>query len=62
MHNGSVIAVEPNIKMLEKEKFNLMSLEEAEKKADIAVLLVSHKEFKMRRPKTSFLLDTKGIW
>ncbi len=63
MHQGRVIAVEPNIKSLNNEAFALASMEQAELEADIAVLLVDHKEFKVaHRPSIKAVVDTKGIW
>ncbi|WP_417446736.1 UDP-N-acetyl-D-mannosamine dehydrogenase [Kangiella sp.] len=62
-HKGQVIAVEPNIHTLEGENFRLCSLEQAGVQADIAVLLVDHKEFRaMERPPIDSIVDTKGIW
>ena len=63
-HAGEVMAVEPNIQhALEGEKFNLVEFHEANEKADIAVLLVDHKEFKNNKlTSVSHMIDTKGIW
>jgi UDP-N-acetyl-D-mannosaminuronic acid dehydrogenase len=64
---GEIIAVEPNIKFLPKhleEKVELVSLQEAVKKANVIVVLVDHKEFKTA-DKTVFakkvVIDTRGI-
>ncbi len=63
MHQGRVIAVEPNITILSNEDFELKTLEQAELDADIAVLLVEHKEFKESGcQNVALLVDTKGIW
>ncbi|WP_342655931.1 UDP-N-acetyl-D-mannosamine dehydrogenase [Shewanella algae] len=63
MHKGKVIAVEPNINALDSETFELVNLEDAQRKTDIAVLLVDHKEFKLiEKPQVSFIVDTKGVW
>ena len=63
MHTGRLIAVEPNIKSLQYEKIELVNFEEAIKQADIAVLLVDHKEFKgIVIPNKPIIVDTKGIW
>ena len=63
LHQGDVIAVEPNIHTLIGESFKLVSAEQAESKADIAVLLVDHDYFNIKRkPKNSIIVDTKGIW
>lgn len=61
-HQGHVIAVEPNITSVDNEVFELKSLEQAEREADIAVLLVDHKEFKTLNKTQTALIDTKGIW
>ena len=64
---GEIITVEPNIKFLPKhleEKVELVSLQEAVKKANVIVVLVDHKEFKTA-DKTVFakkvVIDTRGI-
>ncbi|WP_335916785.1 UDP-N-acetyl-D-mannosamine dehydrogenase [Shewanella chilikensis] len=63
IHNGKVIAIEPNINVLDSETFELVNLEVAQREADIAVLLVDHKEFKLiEKPQVSYLVDTKGVW
>ena len=62
MHQGRVIAIEPNITTLCNEDFELSKLEQAEIEADIAVLLVDHKEFKAAKSPQAVLVDTKGIW
>ncbi|MEJ6496948.1 UDP-N-acetyl-D-mannosamine dehydrogenase [Pseudoalteromonas lipolytica] len=49
LHCGKVIAIEPNIKLLEiNVNFSLVNLEDADD-ADIKIILVSHKEFKQSR-------------
>lgn len=63
MHQGRVLAVEANIKTLNNEQFELATIEQADAEADIAVLLVDHKEFKaMKKPNITAVVDTKGIW
>ena len=62
IHSGHVIAVEPNIDILSGENFELKTLEQAQVEADIAVLLVDHKEFKAVTSHQAVLVDTKGIW
>lgn len=64
---GELIAVEPNIKSVPKHlegKIELVSLQEAVKKANVIVVLVDHKEFKTT-DKTVFakkvVIDTRGI-
>ncbi|WP_338410978.1 UDP-N-acetyl-D-mannosamine dehydrogenase [Pseudoalteromonas nigrifaciens] len=64
LHSGPVIAIEPNINKLPSSisSFNLSTLENAKKNADIHLLLVDHKEFKNTDLKAEYLIDTKGIW
>lgn len=62
MHQGRVLAIEPNITTVSNEEFELKTLEQAEIEADIAVLLVDHKEFKDAKIPQALLVDTKGIW
>ena len=64
LHSGKVLAVEPNIKELPPAlNLDLVSHESALDVADIAVLLVDHREFKGLMPKkSSIVIDTKGIW
>lgn len=63
-HPGNVIAVEPNVDKLKNEfAIDLYSYEDAVDKADIAVLLVDHDEFRQKgRPEIDHVIDTKGIW
>jgi len=59
---GEIIVCEPNI--LKHPSFNLNSVEDAVKKADIIVVLVDHKEFKsLSASKLSekIVIDTRGI-
>ncbi|WP_411991697.1 UDP-N-acetyl-D-mannosamine dehydrogenase [Agarivorans sp. DSG3-1] len=64
LHAGSVIAVEPNIHQLPSslEQLELQSFDVAKSMADIHVLLVDHKEFKVDSVNSPYLVDTKGIW
>ncbi|PIW59847.1 UDP-N-acetyl-D-mannosamine dehydrogenase [Shewanella sp. CG12_big_fil_rev_8_21_14_0_65_47_15] len=64
MHKGTVIAVEPNIESMPSKLTNveLVNFEVASKAADIHVMLVDHKEFKMNVIKSQYNIDTKGIW
>lgn len=64
MHAGRVIAVEPNIESIpEKLKHvELVEFDIAAKEADVQVLLVDHKEFKMTANTSEYIIDTKGIW
>jgi len=67
-HPGRTIAVEPNIQELPKKidsELTLVSIEEAHKEAQIVVLLVDHKQFKLIRKETfagKILIDTRGVW
>jgi UDP-N-acetyl-D-mannosaminuronic acid dehydrogenase len=65
---GKVIAVEPNLQTLplslNEYICELVSIEQANKLADIHVVLVDHKEFKREQliiSEGSFVIDTKGI-
>ncbi len=64
MHTGSVFAVEPNIESKPQKLVNveLTSFEKAIVDADIHVLLVDHKQFKIGKPNNGLIIDTKGIW
>jgi UDP-N-acetyl-D-mannosaminuronic acid dehydrogenase len=64
MHSGTVFGVEPNITKLPTSINNikLADYEVAIKEADIHVMLVDHKEFKVSKIKNNHLIDTKGIW
>lgn len=64
IHGGRILAIEPNIHELPKslENVELQSFEYAKLNADIHVMLVDHKEFKLESISSSFLVDTKGIW
>lgn len=63
-HVGRVIAVEPNINVLDDCKnIELVDIDEAERSADIMVILVDHKEFKnIRVNSNQTVIDTKGIF
>ena len=68
MHQGPIIAIEPNIKKLPlplERIIDLKTVEEALAELDIAVLLVDHKPFRQlsRQIMNQFtLVDTRGIW
>lgn len=66
---GQVMAVEPNIHSLPSKlkdlDVKLTSLDEAQKTADVLVVLVDHKQFKVSQPvlrAQQKLVDAKGIW
>jgi len=64
LHKGTVLAVEPNVDDFPKvyQGQELVKLEVAYEKADIHVMLVDHKEFKVTKPLKGLIIDTKGIW
>lgn len=64
IHGGLTIAVEPNVDNLPNSLLNveLLTAELAFDKADIHLLLVDHKQFKMASPLNGVIIDTKGIW
>lgn len=64
MHSGAVIAVEPNIKELPVNitTFELSTFNNAQESADIHLLLVDHKEFKLNKIDSAYVIDTKGVW
>jgi UDP-N-acetyl-D-mannosaminuronic acid dehydrogenase len=64
LHAGKTIAIEPNIKCLPAhiDNIELVDFTNAEKIADIHVLLVDHKVFKNRKLEAKYIIDTKGIW
>lgn len=66
---GQVVAVEPNVYELTdqhaKTGVKLVDPEDASELADVAVLLVNHKEFMVQKPAfkaVTVVVDTKGIW
>jgi UDP-N-acetyl-D-mannosaminuronic acid dehydrogenase len=61
-HRGRVIAIEPNIDILNHSKIELCDFDVALKIADIHLLLVDHKEFISRPKPKSITISTKQIW
>ncbi|MEZ8053389.1 UDP-N-acetyl-D-mannosamine dehydrogenase [Vibrio atlanticus] len=63
MHLGRVFSVEPNIKSLPINMKDVVhvNVSQAEKEADIHVILVEHKEFDLINPYSKFIIDTKGL-
>ncbi|MFA9385134.1 MAG: UDP-N-acetyl-D-mannosamine dehydrogenase [Vibrio cyclitrophicus] len=57
MHAGRVIAIEPNIECIptKLKGVELVTLEDASREADIQVLLVAHKEFKLLDYKPNYV-------
>lgn len=65
MHDGRVLAVEPNIELIPEKLLSveLVEFESALQEADVQVLLVDHKEFKaITHINKGIIVDTKGIW
>ncbi|ENM5827268.1 UDP-N-acetyl-D-mannosamine dehydrogenase [Vibrio metoecus] len=63
-HAGEVVFVEPNIEKLPVKIADkvLVDYSQAFSSADIHLLLVDHKQFKVNKPKFGYVVDTKGIW
>lgn len=64
LHPGKVLTIEPNIETLPISLINveLSTFEIASNDADIQVLLVDHKQFKIDKPTQGIMIDAKGIW
>jgi UDP-N-acetyl-D-mannosaminuronic acid dehydrogenase len=61
-HAGQVIAVEPNISVLNLPKVKLVSMREADQSADIKVILVRHKQFNaLAFSSRKYVIDTQGF-
>lgn len=67
-HNGTILAVEPNVYSLPKQldgKVNLTGFDDALQQADVLVLLVDHSQFKAYPAENihqPWLVDTRGVW
>ncbi|NOE77943.1 UDP-N-acetyl-D-mannosamine dehydrogenase [Vibrio cholerae] len=63
-HAGKVVFVEPNIEKLPVKIADkvLVEYSQAFNSADIHLLLVDHKQFKVNKPKFGYVVDAKGIW
>ncbi|KQA17476.1 UDP-N-acetyl-D-mannosamine dehydrogenase [Vibrio metoecus] len=63
-HAGKVVFVEPNIEKLPVKIADkvLVEYSQAFSSADIHLLLVDHKQFKVNKPKFGYIVDAKGIW
>ncbi|EGQ7944311.1 UDP-N-acetyl-D-mannosamine dehydrogenase [Vibrio cholerae] len=63
-HAGKVVFVEPNIEKLPVKIADkvLVEYSQAFSSADIHLLLVDHKQFKVNKPKFGYVVDAKGIW
>lgn len=64
-HQGSLLAVEPNIQQLAGEKITLVDLNTALSQADILVLLVDHTSFKQisrEQIRQRHIIDCRGVW
>jgi len=67
MHPGDVLAIEPNIHTLPESlqgKCELVSTEAGLEHADVAVMLVDHREFieLESKPENLIIVDTRGVW
>ena len=65
MHAGSVLAIEPNVSVLPSallSNVELSTIQVAYDVADIQLLLVDHREFRISSPTSGTIIDTKGIW
>lgn len=64
MHNGTVIAVEPNISSFSDMENHVEFFDWCGELpvADIHLMLVDHVQFKELRPRTGIVIDTRGIW
>jgi UDP-N-acetyl-D-mannosaminuronic acid dehydrogenase len=67
MHSGKTFGVEPNIKLLPSylESIEIVATGMAIEEADIHLMLVDHKEFKLickNILKNKIVIDAKGIW
>ena len=64
MHAGRVLVIEPNINTLPDSlhRAELVDYSLSDKKADIHIMLVDHREFKNRQAPDGKCIDTKGIW
>lgn len=64
MHNGTVIAIEPNISSLPNmgNDIEYFDWRGEVPVADIHLMLVDHDEFKKIKPLFGLVIDTKGIW
>ncbi|EGR0922724.1 UDP-N-acetyl-D-mannosamine dehydrogenase [Vibrio parahaemolyticus] len=62
-HNGSVIAIEPNIESMPKGLSGITLVNSLEKvSADIHLLLVDHLQFKNMEKPEGIIIDTRGVW
>jgi UDP-N-acetyl-D-mannosaminuronic acid dehydrogenase len=64
-HPGKVLVVEPNVEHLPTSlgAASLVTPEQAFEQADIAVLLVDHKQFRgLQVPGNLGVVDTRGLW
>ena len=61
-HLGKVLAIEPNVEVIDLENVELVSLDESLTRTDVHVMLVDHKQFKKIKLNDPFVVDTKGIW
>lgn len=64
MHSGHVLLVEPNIDELPLNlaESKLVTTDKALHDADIHIMLVDHREFKLTKPVQGIIVDSKGVW
>lgn len=64
LKNCNYILIEPNVMHCEKiyHEVNSKTLNQALDEANIHVLLVDHKEFKLAKPSKGIVIDVRGIW
>lgn len=65
IHPGPVWAVEPNIQTLPfslSSSFSLKDIDYVQGNADVHVMLVDHKQFRLLTAPEGYVLDLKGIW
>lgn len=62
-HKGPVLGVEPNVRELPPglSTARLVNQDKADR-ADVHVLLVDNKQFKVQAPSQGQIVDTRGIW
>jgi UDP-N-acetyl-D-mannosaminuronic acid dehydrogenase len=61
IHTGKVFAIEPNISEFKNKKIELLKCQGQKAIADISIILVKHKEFKIMNMKSEIIIDTVGL-
>ncbi len=63
LHKGPIMVVEPNIEALPQGLGRaVLTSPQSAMEAEIGVLLVDHKEFKLNKPPIHTVIDTRGVW